>query len=145
MPLKRGRQPNKPIVIRDLNRGYVSLEYLDEQTNKVESMKATLIEADIPDQHMAESDPNSILEPDLVHVWDIERYRWNKFRISQLESYEPQYGAGDLSRAHEERNRARQNPEGTGHRISKGVQASEETQTHDRGAEGQGPREPRQG
>jgi len=145
MPLKRGRSPTKPIVIRDLHRGLVTLEYLDEMTGKIETMKATLIEAGIPDQHMAESDPNSPLEPDLVHVWDIERFRWNQFRISQLESYEPQFGAGEESRAYEEGNRSRPNPEGTGHRISQGVQASEETQTHDRGTEGQGPREPRQG
>ena len=145
MPLKRGRLPTKPIVIRDLNRGIVTLEYLDEQTGNIDEMKATLIEADIPDQHMAESDPNNPLEPDLVHVWDVVRYRWNKFRISQLESYEPQFGAGDQARAYEERTAPSGGERGTGHRISQGVQASEETQTHDRGTEGQGPREPRQG
>ena len=116
MPLKRGRTPTWTIVIRDLNRDPVRLKYRDPQTNKVEEMRCTLIEAMIPDKHMKDTDPNNPLEQDLITVWDIDRYRWNQFRISELEEYTPPWGAGDLARAIEkERTTDAEDPRGTRH------------------------------
>jgi hypothetical protein len=115
MPLKRGRTPTWTNVIRDLNRDAVKLKYRDPQTKKVEEMNCTLIEAVIPDKHMKDTDPNNPLEPDLITVWDIDRYRWNQFRISELEEYTPPWGAGDQARAIEERREDAEDPRGTGH------------------------------
>jgi hypothetical protein len=121
VPLKRGRTPTWTNVIRDLNRDAVRLKHLDPQTKEVEEMRCTLIEAMIPDKHMKDTDPNNPLETDLITVWDIDRYRWNQFRISQLEEYTPPWGAGDQARAIEERREDATDPRGTRHQESQEV------------------------
>jgi hypothetical protein len=103
-------------------------------------MRCTLIEAMIPDKHMKDTDPNNPLETDLITVWDIDRYRWNQFRISELEEYTPPWGAGEQARANEEGRETRSSERGIG---DQGTETSQETQTNDRGAEGSSSRETR--
>ena len=138
MPLKKGRTPTWTNVIRDLNRDPVRLKYYDPLTKKVEEMRCTLIEAMIPDKHMKDTDPNNPLEQDLITVWDIDRYRWNQFRISQLEEYTPPWGAGEQARAVEEGRETRSSERGIGDQTP---ETPQETQTHDRGAESSSSRE----
>jgi len=139
MPLKRGRTPTWANVIRDLNRDPVNIKYYDPHTKKVEEMRCTLIEAMIPDKHMKDTDPNNPLETDLITVWDIDRYRWNQFKISELEEYTPPWGAGEQARAHEERREDGEDPRRVGNNSSE--ENSQETQTYDRGAESSSSRE----
>ena len=84
MPIKPGRLPKKPMVIRDLKRGPVKVE-------TKEGIKwVCLVNAIIPDKHLAETNPNHPSELDQVHAWNIEDQRWDKFKISELETYDPQ-------------------------------------------------------
>ena len=84
MPIKQGRLPKKPMVIRDLKRGPVKVEIK-------EGVKwFCLVNAIIPDKHLAETNPNHPAELDEVHAWNIEGQRWDKFKISELETYEPE-------------------------------------------------------
>ena len=84
MPIKQGLRPKKHIVIRDLKRGPVSLEFKDR------TFSGTLNNAIIPDKFMAETNPNHPLELDEVHCWNTDRHQWDKFKISELEKYLPQ-------------------------------------------------------
>ena len=84
MPMKQGRLPKKPMVIRDLKRGPVKVE-------TKEGIKwFCLVNAIIPDKYLAETNPNHPSELDEVNAWDIENQRWGKFKISELETYDPQ-------------------------------------------------------
>ena len=71
-------------MIRDLKRGPVKVE-------TKEGVKwFCLVNAIIPDKHLAETNPNHPAELDEVHAWNIESQRWDKFKISELETYEPE-------------------------------------------------------
>ena len=84
MPMKQGLLPKKHIVIRDLKRGSVRLEF------KNRKWFGTLNNSIIPDKFMAETNPNHPLELDEVNCWNVEQLRWDKFLISELEEYAPQ-------------------------------------------------------
>ena len=84
MPIKQGRLPKKPMVIRDLKRGPVKVE------TKEGVKRFCLVNSLIPDKHLAETNPNHPMELDEVHAWNIESQRWDKFKISELETYEPE-------------------------------------------------------
>ena len=108
MAIKQGLLPKKHIVIRDLKRGMVGIE-----TDK-EQFQCTLSNAFIPEQFMAETNPNHPLEQDEVHAWDTEKRRWIKFNISELTKYQP---AGGEIRVEERREDA-EDPRGTGHQST---------------------------
>ena len=84
MPMKQGLLPKKHIVIRDLKRGNVRLEFKDR------TWFGTLNNSIIPDKFMAETNPNHPLELNEVNCWNVEQLRWDKFNISDLEEYTPQ-------------------------------------------------------
>ena len=81
MPMKEGRRPKKHIVIRDLKRGNVRLQFKDRV------WFGTLNNSIIPDKFMADTNPNNPLELDEVNCWNVEQLRWDNFKISELESY----------------------------------------------------------
>lgn len=83
MPIKEGLRPKKHIVIRDLKRGAVKMEFKDR------TLFATLSNSIIPDKFMAETNPNNPLEVDVVNCWNTEQQRWDNFKISELEEYVP--------------------------------------------------------
>ena len=87
MSIKQAHLPKKHIVIRDLKRGEVLMEFKKDPT-----LSATLSNMIIPDKFMAESNPNNPLELDEVHCWNIKRVRWDKFKISELTYYHPSQG-----------------------------------------------------
>ena len=92
MPMKQGRLPKKPMVIRDLKRGAVKIE------TKEGIRWMCLVNAIIPDRFMAETNPNHPAELDEVHAWNIEDQRWDTFKISELETYEPEVVYEEKSR-----------------------------------------------
>ena len=114
MSIKQAHLPKKHIVIRDLKRGEVLMEFKKDPT-----LSATLSNMIIPDKFMAESNPNNPLELDEVHCWNIKRVRWDKFKISELTYYHPSQGEvrgqskgkGDV-----------QDPEGVGNQTTEGPQ-----------------------
>ena len=57
---------------------------------KDRELYATLSNTIIPDKFMAETNPNNPLETDVVHCWNTQQQRWDNFKISELEKYEPQ-------------------------------------------------------
>ena len=148
MPMKQKHLPKWTIVIRDLKRGVVKVVYKDMAgENKA---FVTLTNSIIPDQHMAESNPNNPTKLDDIKAWDTERLKWVQFKISTLEEYEPFAGDGwnqgeesgkeivtrETSRSSEGRSRDRS----TGYE-----EGTKETKTDDRGTEGQGERESGEG
>ena len=81
MPMKPGLRPKMQIVIRDLRRGGI------RAVTKEGEIEGTLQLSFIPEQHHPEENPNHPLETDVVRCWDTNRYRWNTFKISELEEY----------------------------------------------------------
>ena len=110
MSIKQAHLPKKPIVIRDLRRGELLMEF-----KKAPSILGTLSNIIIPDNFMAETNPNNPLEHDEVHCWNIKKARWDQFKISELTYYHPSRGEvrgeskgkGDV-----------QDSEGTGHHTA---------------------------
>ena len=84
MPIKKGLLPKKHIVIRDLKRAAVELQFKDR------TFSGTLNNSLIPDKFMAETSPNNPLELDEVHCWNVDQQRWDSFKISELEAYSPE-------------------------------------------------------
>ena len=112
MPMKQGRLPKKHIVIRDLKRAPLEIVLKDR------TFYGCLINAIIPDRLMAELNPNNPLELDEVHCFNIDQQRWDKFKISELEKYDPNGIENE-----QERKEDATDPRGTGHQ-----EASEVTQ-----------------
>ena len=115
MSIKQAHRPKKHITIRDLRRGEVRMEFKDRE------FSGTLSNIIIPDNFMAELNPNSPLELDEVHCWNMTQLRWDMFKISELTYYHPSIG--------EPRGKSKgkgdvQDSEGTGHHTS---EASQET------------------
>jgi len=81
MVMKEGQRPKKHIVIRDLKRGVLNASTKDGEIN------GTLLNQWIPEQHMKDNNPNHPLETDVVNCWDVKLHRWNRFKISELETY----------------------------------------------------------
>ena len=143
MPMKQARLPKWSIVIRDLKRSGVKVVYKDVAGEN--EAYVTLCNAIIPDKHMAETNPNNPTKLDDIKAWDMERMRWVQFKISTLEEYEPIAGQRqkeDTYSGNEEAEGTRVDTERTGYRSPEAIQSAQETQTDDRGTEGQGEGEP---
>ena len=139
MPMKQARLPKWTIVIRDLKRGAVKVVYKD-MAGEIEAY-VTLSNSMIPDQHMAETNPNNPTKLDDIKAWDAERLKWVQFKISTLERYEPlaeNRQNEDTYSGNEEAEGTRVDTERTGYRIPEAIQSAQETKTDDRGTEGQG-------
>ena len=144
--MKQGQLPKWNVVIRDLKRGAPVVVY--KERGEEIRRNVTLANSIIPDKFMAETNPNNPTEPDTIKAWDTERLQWVTFKISELEDYKPFPGYGweeDTVSGNEKATETRSSKKGTRDRSTQGVQASEETQTDDRGAEGQGEGEPSKG
>ena len=141
--------PARNIVLRDFKRGAVKVVY-KERGGEITRF-VTLSNSMIPDQHMAETNPNHPLEADLLNAWDTERLQWVRFNLSDVTEYKPfpgyEWGTStqEDNSGDEERTTLASSKGRTRNRKTKGVQTSEETQTDDRGTEAEGKGEPRQG
>ena len=107
MSIKQAGLPKKHIVIRDLKRGEVLMEFKKDPT-----LSATLSNMLIPDNLMAETNPNNPLELEEVHCFNMERRRWDKFKISELTYYHPSQGE---VRGKSKGRKDAEDPKGTGH------------------------------
>ena len=146
MPMKQGQLPKWNVVIRDLKRGSPEVVYKEE--GKEIRRFVTLANSMIPDKHMAETNPNNPTQPDDIKAWDTERLQWATFKISELEEYKPFPGYGweeDTISGNEKATETRSSKKRPRNRSTEGVQASEETQTDDRGTEAEGKGEPSKG
>ena len=138
MPMKQGLLPKWSTVIRDLKRGAPKIVVKDNGTEMTRYV--TLANSMIPDKHMAETNPNNPTKPDDIKAWDTERLQWATFKISELEEYNtaPGYGWEQGEESGKEISTgetSRSSKKGSGNRSTEGNQASEETQTDDRGTE----------
>jgi hypothetical protein len=109
MPMKEGLRPKKHIVIRDLKRGVLTASTKEGEIN------GTLLNQWIPEEHMKDHNPNHPLETDVVNCWDVKLHRWNRFKISELETYNA-IGSAPRAEANETGTGERKNPQGTGNR-----------------------------
>ena len=110
MPMKQGHRPKKHIVIRDLKRGIVKI------TLKDRDIYGCLVNAMIPERFLKDLNPNHPLELDEVHCWNTEDQRWDSFRISELENYQPN-GSDPRVQTDEERTETKDSERGTGDQI----------------------------
>ena len=115
--MKQGRLPKKPMVIRDLKRGPVKVE------TKEGIRWMCLVNAMIPDRFMAETNPNDPLELNEIHAWNIDDQKWDKFKISELEKYEPQV----VYPGKEDEQERREDDEDSGRVGNQTPEASQET------------------
>ena len=106
--MKEGQRPKKHIVIRDLKRGVLNASTKDGEIN------GTLLNQWIPEQHMKENNPNHPLETDVVNCWDVKLHRWNRFKISELETYNA-IGSEPSAEANETRTGETEDPRRTGY------------------------------
>ena len=146
MPMKQGLLPKWNVVIRDLKRGAPEVVY--KEKGEEIRRNVTLANSIIPDKFMAETNPNNPTEPDTIKAWDTERLQWITFKISELEVYKPFPGYGweeDTVSGDEKTEETRIDKKGSRDRGTQGIQASQETQTNDGGAEGKGKAEPSKG
>ncbi len=107
MPMKQGRRPKKHIVIRDLKRAPLEIVLKDR------TFYGCLINGIIADRLMAETNPNyDPSELDEIHCFNIDQQRWDKFKISELEKYDPMGLEDDQERKTnaEDSERTRDNP-----------------------------------
>ena len=145
MAIKQARLPKWSMVIRDLKRGPVKIAFKEHHEDM--TTYVTLSNALIPDRHMAESNPNNPTELDKIKAWDTERQKWITFNISELNEYDtsaPGWKQEDQN-GNEEGTTVGDSQERTGNRATERVQREEETQTDERGTEGQGEGEPSEG
>ena len=105
--MKQGLRPKKHIVIRDLKRGVVKVTVKDRE------IYGCLVNAMIPERFLKDLNPNHPLELDEVHCWNTEEQRWDSFRISELENYQPN-GSDPRVQTDEERTEITNSERGTG-------------------------------
>jgi hypothetical protein len=132
MPIKQGLLPKKHIVIRDLKRGVVNITAHEDRKEK--EFFLTLQNSMINEKHHKEINPNNPLETDIVNAYDVKLLRWVSFKISELEIYNPAHlgVAPNVGENNSVRGEEGEDSRRTGYRSS---EASQETQTNDRGAE----------
>ena len=80
-------KPPRHIVLGKLQKGIVNLQF-EKKDGSIRDMRATLLSAAIPDEFIAESNPNARSEdPDLVRCFDVDVNGWRSFKISALREF----------------------------------------------------------
>ena len=142
------RQPAKHIVIRDMKRGAVVVEYRGTKREKLRQ-SFTLVVSMMEERDLFGRNLDNPIDSTTLYCYNIDEKKWTHLDLSKMDSYTPPGKTGTVEDEQRRPNSISEekigDEERTGNRSPEETQRTEETQTDERGAESQGTRESRQG
>jgi hypothetical protein len=131
-----------------MKRGYVVVEYKGVKNEKLQQ-RFTLVVSMMEEKHLFDRNLDNPIDPTTLYCYNLDEKRWMHLELDKLDSYNLGNNTGPEEHERRRPNSISEKKKGdagsTGYQSTGDEKGTQETQTNERGAEGQGTRESRQG